>query len=61
MVHTTFELVRGTEETRGGPCEDAARPWTNAELETTVADGEQLPRLPGLVRTWVRVRVRVRV
>ena len=52
MAHTTFEPVRGTEETTGGPRDDAARLPTNAELDTTAAVGEQLPRRPALVRTW---------
>ena len=53
MVHTTFEPVRGTEKTTGGPRVNVARPRTIAELDdTTAAVGEQLPRGPAPVQTW---------
>ena len=45
--------AKGKGGTTSGPRVDTARPRMIAEPgETTVGVGEQLPRLPSLLRTW---------
>lgn len=51
LVSVGSRAARGKGGTIGGPRVDTARPRTTTEPgETTVGAGEQLPRLPSLLR-----------